>query len=283
MKSFYTIIFTPIRPAINEQVSVAMLFIGNNEAFFAYAPEKLSFLNKLIPKDAIDFLRVYLKNFDNKINEVKEKIKSENELIPRTISDFEFLTKEYLMHLSKYSNNLLSYSVPVEIDIEASKENFEIIYRKFISEYSKSEEKTSDSVKEIKSHLYPKIKNRVNTDINIERIKMINKKLSRSILPTVINIIGKNGNYVAGQFIDFDKQDYNLRSDLSFFSNFIHEIGDIEKPFIIGKEPENKNTVQHDYWEEFKENNNFELVSHDRVEIIEKYLKEKDIKPLIQE
>ncbi|MEN6510357.1 MAG: hypothetical protein ABFD00_00790 [Chloroherpetonaceae bacterium] len=283
MQPFFSILMTPIRPAIKEQVSVALILISENKVFFKYSAEKLSFLKKLIPSDVSEMLKQYLAGLSNKISTMQDDLSDEYLLIRPTTKDFNFLSDKYLSDLSAYSNNLITFSKPAIIDIETSEQSFNLLFEKFVSdEYTKNlADELLSNIEILRKDFYPKIQNRVNFDVDINKIIKEEKKVPISVLPEHINIFGKNGKYVTAQVIDFDKKSNNLKADLSFYINFINEFDGDNSHFIIGNEPEKSQQKNNQYWDDVRKfKKNLQYVPFKEVEIISNYLEKNDVKPV---
>src|SRR5689334_5279810 len=111
MKTFYSIVYIPIRQIAAEQLAVGLFMTNGVEAYFHFSEEKLKILKKLLPKHTYQFLNSYLNGLKRNIeidkNVVKEKL----------------MSNEFLLTLSKHSNNILTMSKPVFIDLEVNHEN----------------------------------------------------------------------------------------------------------------------------------------------------------------
>ncbi len=282
MRTFYSILYTPIRPVIKEQVSVGLMLINESDIIFKYSLDKITFLNKLIPHEAVSFLKTYLKNIDNSVKKFyKDKISEQ--LLPIKPSDSRIFQYDYYNYLNKYSNNLITFSKPIDIDIELNQSNFNILYEKYIDYLSSSDVEVKPSKTEIaKKRLYPKIENNVNLDIEIDRIDLPALESPKSVFPNMINILGKNGHYLSGQFIDFEKRIDHLKADLSFYLHFVNEIDNEGNHFLIGDEPNKKSIKNHFLWDDFRNFQTVKYVPNSEVELIEKYIIEKKVKRIFE-
>jgi hypothetical protein len=282
MKTYYSILFTPIRPAINEQVSVALLLISEDNMIFRYSNEKLNFLRQLIPSEATNMIKQYLEGIKKDIQGFHSEMNDNSKIIKKSTWEYINYSEKYLNYLNSYSNNLITFSKPTLINIEVNEKNFQNLYEKFISDQFKPilEQDAQRKIKIVQKQFYPRICDKVHIDIAIEKILIPEIKSPRLLLPDKINIFGKNGKYLSGQFFDFEKNTYNLKADLSSYINFIHEINDGGTNFIIGNEPDLTSEKNHRYWKEIKEYSKITYVQLDEIGVVEKYIFENDVKQL---
>jgi hypothetical protein len=275
MNSFYTILYTPIRPAVQEQLSIGLFLTDGKNTFFHHSMEKLAFAKQLLPSSSYYFLKSYLSNLETQI---KKDTSKPNEL----------LTSDFVSYLSSYNNNLITFSKPTPITIEATFENFKKLYEKFIFEYDEVIEKYTlhqrgKVYQKVYSEFYPKIKERVNLEI-----KLSSKYISHLLVPTHVDFIGKNENPVAGQTINFDKGTGHLSNELGKFISLIKafELNGQEngKYYLIGVEPEKKeHPAQHDIWNQLVTSGIIDFVPVDETEKISKYLNEHNVAPFVEE
>src|SRR5690349_11034488 len=64
MKTFYSILFCPIRPVVDEQLSIALFVRSEDKVFFRYSHDKLKIIKELLPASAYNLLKSSLKNID---------------------------------------------------------------------------------------------------------------------------------------------------------------------------------------------------------------------------
>lgn len=133
MKTFYSILSLNIRPEINERLSVGMVMVFKEKVFFHFSKRKLSVIQKLLSKDRYKASLNYLKMI--------EKSTSTNELINQTTgirqqkqeSKYDrIFSEQYIEYLSRYNNNLVSFSKPNFIDIDVNEQIFEILFKKLV-------------------------------------------------------------------------------------------------------------------------------------------------------
>ena len=282
MNTYYTILFTPIRAAINEQISIALLLIDDNKMLFEYSNKKISFLKKLIPSEAVNLIKQYLNGIVKEIESFQKEKLDKSKLFEKTTSEYSNYSEEYLSYLHTFSNNLITFSKPKRIDIVANENNYKLLYEKFVSNelLANIEKESINKIEESQRILYSKLNQKVNLNVDIDKIKIPSIKSPKVFLPDNINIIGQNGTYFSGQFIDFDKRSNYLKADLTYYSNFVNEINDNGTNVIIGNEPDSNTQNNHEYWKYIKDYNKIKLITTDELEWIEEYIEDNDVKPL---
>ena len=159
MKAFYSILYIILNPSISEQIGVGLILTGENKVIFDYSRTKLSHINAFLPKPASKLLKDNLKNIHHTVNTTSET-EQENEIdIPINGLKERIFTQQYIDYLSRYNKNLLSFSTPVQIDVEPSNENFRILFEKYIFRQADEKQPVKGSInKIIQTRLYPKIK-----------------------------------------------------------------------------------------------------------------------------
>jgi hypothetical protein len=275
MKSFYSILQVPTRPAGQEIVNLGLLLIGDQESYFRFSNRKLEFVKKLIPENPFALLQSYLFG-------LSEKIKMDDELLQTKFKSTEFVT-----YLANYNNNLITFSKPTPIDLEANEKTYQLLFEKFIFTYEEdTQSETAVQVVSLQNHLkktlYPRIKHRV----NLNQI-LTTREIPTLLVPSVkVNFIGQNNIPVAGQAVDFEKSTDQITNNVSRLISLIKafelEHENKGQYYIIGKEPDKKNyKEQHDNWQHIKSSSLIEFVDIDETEKISQYIEKHDVRPFI--
>lgn len=275
MTSFYSIVQVPIRPAGQEMVNIGLLLIGDRESYFRFSNRKLGFVRKLIPENSFALLRSYLFG-------LSEKIKMEDDVIQS-----RFKSTEFVNYLSNYNNNLIAFSKPTPIDLEASEKTYQLLFEKFIFTYEEdAQSETTIQLVSLQNHLkktlYPRIKQRVNLNQTLTT-----KEIPTLLVPSVrVNFIGQNNIPVAGQGVDFEKSPDQITNNVSRLISLIKafelEHVDNGRYYIIGREPDKKNyKEQHDNWEHIRSSGLIEFVDIDETEKISEYIETHNVKPFV--
>jgi len=281
MKTYYTILYATLNPFIGEQIGVGLMLTGEDNIFFDYSQKKLSHVNELLPKPANQLLKDALKNIRYTVDKTREQKELDglnldiNELKERVF------TEQYIDYLSRYNKNLLSFSSPVQIDIQPNEENFNVLFEKYIYKQPtsvKSIEKSIDT--NVKERLYPRIKGKVNLDADLTI-----QDIDTLAIPVLVNFIGKNEQPVAGKAIDFQSGNYHLEAKFGHFVSLIKAFDyrkEKGKYYVIGDEPEKKYEKQHNLWKHIQKLHYMELIPSNETDQIAEYIEKHGVRPYLQ-
>lgn len=299
MNSFYSIVYINSNVSTGERFGIGMFTRLEDKVYFRYSIEKLKLLKRLFNNAAYSLIKSYLKNLETKVN---------NENQPLLDSNFgEHLSDHYFSYLSKYANNLISFSEPKHLNIK-NQENVQIqLFNKYIYQreatvierkevkkdyqLEKLEKRASQleelvkrtEVKRIVSkNLYPKIKSRVNIDCSLTH-----NNVDNLLLKVKVGFIGKNGSVVCGQPMDFSTEISDLERNIGRFVTLIKAFDEIDsksgKYFVIGKEPSKELEANHAIWHQVAQHNYIDFVPIAELNKIEEYINEKDVQPYVSE
>lgn len=282
MKPFYCILFSPIRPTLEERLSIAFLAVSKNKVFFRYSHDKLSIIKSLIPANGHHLLKSTLSAIDNYVHLKNNKYSSEQLFI----DGFDFVNEnmfryEYLEYLNNYSNNLLHFSKPSYIDMDITDDIFDKLYQKYIHTLDKTGKKKENIIKIIKESINPKIEGKVNLNKEID-----SNIVPNLVVPTKVWFIGKNEIDVTGQAFDFSKQVNFLENDISRHINLLqtfrlNKVGYEGTHFITGNEPSKTNLENHKIWNEIRKLNYIEFVPTNELEQVSTYIKSHNVQPFV--
>lgn len=284
MNSFYSILSVPIRPEAKELLSVGLLMRDEKQVFFHYSSHKLGVLKELLSKDAYGLVKLSIQSIKRSIFEDEEYInKIDKTLFPHQGIVANIVSESAVNYMSRYNKNLIAFSEPNFFRVKLTQELFNNLFKKLVDEnefISKSSNEEFDIVLRTREQLFPKIKSRVNTDFNIT-----NKLFKTLVLPSIkVDFIGKNGEYVTGQTINFTKKENFLEFDVSKQFTLIDAIraeNGGSKCFILGKEPDKKEfPIQHQLWKNVFDHKVLSFVDADEFEEVAQYVENKDVKPL---
>ncbi len=255
------------------------MLIESDRIFFRYSNQKLKLIEKLMAKETITFIKNYLNGIKKNVESVNKDI-SNTEKIPEDIQNvWPHYSQKYLSSIFISNNNLISYTQPQSLNIRITENTLKTLYLKFIADDFQVDSiiEMPKKLKIVQENLYPKIESRVNLDVDINNISIPEIKSPKIILPNKINIIGKNGRYMSGQFFDFEKQVNFLKAELSSYTNFIHDIDNDSTHFVIGDEPGNRGSNNHRYWEEIRDFDKISYVSLDEIDKIRDFIYQNDV------
>ncbi|MGN7758911.1 hypothetical protein ACTJIV_15670 [Chryseobacterium sp. 22532] len=281
MKTIYSILSIPINAALDDKISIGLVMSNGEQYFFQNSFDKLNALKGILDNEKFYFIKSYLKALEKDINS-----DSESELFFKDLSTAgDWINDQYLIYLSKYSNNIIQFSYPKIIDLDFSFNNFIKLFESYIFKYNSYE---SDSVRhkeidvfyKIEKSLYPAIEENVNIDITLD-----SSNFENLFAPIEVNFFGINNVPVAGQAFNFEKKYYNLENDVTRYISLTKAI-ELEgkengKYFVLGREPQKKNEKNHLMWEHIRDSNFLEFIDIDEVGIVEDYVKSHDVKPYI--
>lgn len=276
MKTFYTIVYSPFSAVSQERLNLGMVMLdGQGAVRFRFSQEKLNRARKLFSEEGFKLIKSFLTSID-------KKLAHKDELISNG-SDFNL---DYLSYLSKYSNNLVGFTEPQVIDIELTQNNFDKFYSKYVFKESEKVNKELAPISLVslaKDSLIPKVKGRMDVDVNLSA-----DKFKFVMFDLHIDMMGKNDRPVLNQFIDFGNTEAKIQKEvtsyLSIVKPFEIQDGKQGKFFLVGDEPSKQLAKQYLMWRHLLESplitaGILEIVRSNETERIEAYLEEHDVKP----
>ena len=277
MKTFFSIIYLPLNSNLQEKISIGLVMSNGEQSIFKVSNPKMQIIKGLISSNKFSILKNY---FSNIINEIDPKVDEFRLNIKAEISN-NWLNESYFSYLNRYSNNLVIYSEPRNIDSEVSLENFKPIFKKYVFEFDEEINviKSEDILSKVRTRLFTKIEDRVNLNVTLS-----SNDFNELLTPVDVNFIGKNGVVVAGQTIDFVKRMYNLENDLTRYISFTKAVdyssANKGKYFLVGQEPNKiQNPANHNTWKHVKESHLVEYVYLSEIEKIQEYIISKGVSP----
>jgi hypothetical protein len=274
MKSHYSILSVAVRPEIDEKLTIGLLAVSGNEVFFEYSKNKLATVRTLIDHPLYKYLQDVIRQIDKAVDEETAK---KGTIIADEGIDIQF-SESYLSYMSRYSNNLLLFSSPVQIDLSINRPLFDTLFKKYVDAVGISEKKAKP-LEQVKEEFYPQVKSYYNTDIKITPQQVEG-------LPMAINIdvIGKNEIDTFAQIVDFDRPFYHVGKDVG---DLISLMGAFEKgdaySFLVGDEPDKQKYGQsHDTWNTLRKWNKLEYVPLKEIDRLQEYAVQHGVRPCLQ-
>jgi hypothetical protein len=133
MNTYYSVIFASINPIISERLSIAFVMVDGKRIWFRYSKTKLSLMHRFFSDEAFKLLKTSLKNIESTTAGLgQNRSTTGNTLFQFTENNQHPFSLEYLNYLSRYSNSTLTFNEPVKIDIKATDDLFDHLYREFI-------------------------------------------------------------------------------------------------------------------------------------------------------
>lgn len=280
MNTFYSVIFASINSIISERLSIGLVMICDNRVWFHHSTKKLSLMKQFFSDEAFQILKTSLKNIENTANSVNhDQTSGEDLLFSFTSKNQHAFSVEYLRYLSRYSNSTINFNEPVKIDIQASDELFNHLYKEFV--FVETEEHTKiSSIETVKTQLYPAIKKHVNWNRRIET-----GAIPGLIFPVELDFIGKNEKPVIGKITDFNQPNYHLDASLSnlfVLMKTLEANGQSGNYFVIGNEPDKQHTNQYKTWQEVRNSKFLQFVTHDETQHVTEYMETHNVKPFFE-
>ncbi len=276
MQTYYTIISAVIRPEINETLSLGLLVMSDTEIFLNFSKTKISVLNDLLPKHRNSAIKHEIRDIEIGYKEIKK----DKALLLFKSPKEDMFYKDYLDYLSRYKYNGIVFSKPKEIDIQISKEIFEVLYHRYVDEdlFTKMiEDNIENSIEKYRKEVLPNLSKYYNTNR-----KVGSDIIADAMIPIHFDLVGKNEVEVFAKSIDLERRVYNIEHDISLLyplKNFKNEA----KKFFISKEPMKKYKKQHDIWNNLRKEKWLEYVDISEVEKLETYAKLHNVEPLFKE
>ncbi len=276
MKAFYSIVSINTKPEINERLSIGMLLSTKNTLYFHYSKTKLSVIQKLIDKSTykatLEYLKLIEKSFTANAN-----INYSNSSLDLKVENkyTKIFSEQYILYLSKYSNNLVSFSKPKILDIEVSEDIFKQLFSKLIDNYTSEHiYKQEGQVDRFKKEFFSKAEQYFNIEQEID-----SSIYSGLFTPVKLDLMGKNEIEVFGQTIDFDKPLRTLEFNIGTLLQ-INKAIPKSKQFVLGFEPDKILEVNHKIWNNVRKYQGFEYVDISESGKIMEYAIDHGVKPL---
>lgn len=275
MKTFYSILYCAIRPNLDEKVSIGF-FMGNEERCkFHYSLEKLAVIKDLFSDGAYNSIKLHLKSLT----------KLSNDCLADTLhahKGHKIFREEYFSYLSRYAQNLITYSEPCRIDIPFDDSTFEKLFEKFVFNYTEITEHKIRPIEKIRRRLSKSIADFVNFDVEFKK-----DEIPGLIVPAKVWFIGKNEVQVTGETKDFNGLPHIVQQQINahlFLIDKIRQTKDGKNGhfFFIADEPSKSLTENHKLWKAVKETDMLDLVPTGEIEKVEDYMRTHGVEPLFK-
>lgn len=283
MKTYYSILSVQIRPEIQERISIGFLLADEGKVFFNYSKNKLKTAKSLLNENMLSLLRDSLKNIENTaaIENLKDVMPTTQLFIAETMKKNTF-SADYLTYLSRYNNNVLIFSSPKQIDLEARESVFKALFHKFIdeTELNISGSIRPSAIESFKRKYTPKFKNHFNIDKEVS-----SKEIPRLVAPVKLFLYGKNDQDVFAQAIEIaDRRIQDIDFDLGklfMVRTAYTEQRKKPKAYLVSKEPPRNEKDQHDIWRQLWKSTSFEYVDVSEAETILDYARKHNVQPIM--
>ena len=270
MKAFYSILYCTIRPNQDEKISIGLFFGNEMKCYFDFSSEKLQIIRDLLSSDGFNLLKSNLKS----IKQLSIECSSD---VLKTHIGHTSLSESYFNYLSVYSNNLLTYSKPININLGVNKSIFNKLFEKFVFRLSSEVITERTKIEVVRRRLVSSIRPYVNFDV-----ELTDKTIPGLVIPSKVAFIGKNSVEVAGELNDFNKAPHFLKQQISshlYLVDHLKRVNDKAKFFYIGDEPPKLMKENHDLWKTLSNLDAIELISTKEIEKVEEYMSEHGVTP----
>lgn len=278
MTTQYSILSVLIRPEIGEKITVGFLLMDEERVFFNYSKNKLAAAKSLLTINAYKSLKDALHNIN---------ATSEDQNTDQSLSLFsektKIFNKSYIEYLSRYNNNILSFSSPKEIELDASLDIFLKLFKKFIDNTTPVEKKQFTNF--IESFKKQK-KDILSQHFNIDK-KVTNKEIPTLIVPVTVTFLGQNEVPTFVQSLDFEKRTDFLSNDISeilYLQRAFHDEHKHSVAMSITNEPDKvKFPQQHDIWHQLRNTSGIKHFDISEADAVIEYAVKHKVQPFLPE
>lgn len=279
MATQYSILSVLIRPEIQEKITVGFLLMDETNVFFNLSKNKLAAAKNLLSSNAYKSLKDALHNIKATAEnqDLEEKINI-NTITSRKSNTF---SKSYIEYLSRYNNNILSFSTPKEIELDASIDIFSKLFSKFVDNSTIIEKKP------LTNHIQRFIQEKrliLSKHFNIDK-KVTNKEIPGLIVPVTVTFIGQNEVPTFVQSLDFEKRIDFLSSDISEILYLQRAFKDEKKESVamsIINEPDRiKFPQQHEIWHQLRNTSGITHYDISEMDAVLEYAEKHNVQPFL--
>ena len=273
MKTFYSILYCAIRPNLDEKISIGIFMANDQHCKFLYSAEKLQVIKDLFTEEAYTTIKLHLKSLSKLstecVNDVMHSHKGQ-----------KFFREEYFNYLSRYAQNLITYSAPNQIDLEITDSIFNKLFEKFIFHLPDIQETKNRPIEVVRKRLIKTIAGRVNFDFEFKK-----NEIPGLVVPARVWFIGKNEVQVTGETKDFNGVPHFIQQQINAHLFLIEKIKETKEGknghfFFIADEPEKSLIENHKLWKAVKDSKMLDMVPTSEIGRIEEYMEKHGVEPL---
>lgn len=282
MVTQYSIVSVLIRPEIQEKISIGLLLFNENEVYFSLSKNKVHACKALISPASYKILKEVAENIESTIdkNKLTHSDLKDDKIYIGCVADNVF-SPSYISYLSKYSNNVISYTSPKEIYLEINVDNFTTLFKKYVDEINETKEFVTriKPIEYIKLQFGDKIKEYYdfNKEITHERVQNL-------ITPVRVDFAGRNEIDVYVQTVDMEGSYVSVANSINAFVQLkttYNKNNTQMQDFIIAKEPAKEQyPKQHDMWNQLRTSKILNYLDLSESEQIITYAEEHNVIPI---
>lgn len=228
MKSYYSLIRYFNNSLSKENIVIGLIAISNTNVFYRFSESKIKLISK------------FSDNRDDLLNYNLKKLK---EYLDVNVNDKLFISenalnlKEYIDRLSVYSNGLIQFDKPVELNMNVNEAFFNRFYDKYIGEF-----KSNARNKKVDQAFVQRVENKFSKPL--EDIIDIDYKIESKVIPSLffdykLNGIGFNGSIYSVKCIDINSNRTldNIQKDISELESLSYRLNRFSEDKV--QHPEN--------------------------------------------
>ena len=276
METLHCPIYLSTNALSSDRFSVGLIMANNDTLFFNYSDEKLTKVKHLFTNEAFLIVKQYLKSLYKSFNtDESDTLFAKKEMLNNWVN------KQYLSYLGKYSNNLIQFGETTIVDIELNEDIFKKFFEMYVFRYPIliDKEKDIDILKKTQTiSFYEEVSERVNIDREIT-----NKDLSSLLIPTQVGFIGKNEVPTAGDILNLQKNIQTVRNNINRFISLTKALDDNQnkkgKYYLIGEEPDKKLKENHHLWNNLRNTKIIDYVELQDIGEITSYFTQHQVTP----
>jgi hypothetical protein len=285
MALHYTIVFITPNPAIQEKIAVGLLLFNRNEVYYKFSPVKLQLVKNILGKDVFKLVQDGLKSLSAKVAGENNNYHLANgfRLFKHQDIAIDF-TAEYINYLSRYKNNVISYTEPLAIAIEPSEEILIKLFNTFIGEAESDKSSVirhERPIDRLKQNYHEQL-----TKHFIEDKTISYNEVKGLFVPVKVDLVGKNEKDVFVQSIFMEAKPDTIIQEISTFYLLKDTYKKNNSPmqdFVLAAEPPKEQKKQHELWKHLFESKEFNYVDVSEAEKIIEYAEEHNVKPVFGE
>lgn len=276
METLYCPIYLSTNALSSDRFSVGLIMANNDTLFFNYSDEKLKKVKNLFTNETFLIVKQYLKSLYKSFNtDELDTLFTKKEMLNNWVN------KQYLSYLKKYSNNIIQFGETTIVDIKLNEKIFKKFFEMYVFRYPVliDKEKDIDILKKPQTiSFYEEVSERVNIDREIT-----NEDLSSILIPTKVGFIGKNEVPTAGDVLNLQKNIQTISNNVSKFISLTKALDDNQnkkgKYYIIGEEPDKRLIENHRLWNNLRNTKIVDYVELQDIGEITNYFTEHQVVP----
>ena len=276
METLHCPIYLSTNALSSDRFSVGLIMANNDTLFFNYSDEKLTKVKHLFTNEAFLIVKQYLKSLYKSFNtDESDTLFARKEMLNNWVN------KQYLSYLGKYSNNLIQFGETTIVDIELNEDIFKKFFEMYVFRYPIliDKEKDIDILKKTQTiSFYEEVSERVNIDREIT-----NKDLNTLLIPTKVGFIGKNEVPTAGDILNLKRNIQTISNNINSFISLTKALNDNQnkkgKYYLIGEEPDKKLKENHHLWNNLRNTKIIDYVELQDIGEITSYFTQHQVTP----